>query len=125
MIVRERTVAACFTPDYGNEGSNVNIEALEALVQVAGLTVEISASARSAKAHHESELHDESEYSRSIGDVAPAASINGFESTDTNLGSSYSFTEPVISGARENARDESFPTTETFDEDRYLMRKAG
>lgn len=122
LIVRERAVAVLYA-DYGNEGSNVNVEALEALVQVAGLTVEISASARSAKAHHESELHDESEYSRSIGDVAPAASINGFESTDTNLGSSYSFTEPVISGARENARDESFPTTETFDEDRYLMRK--
>jgi hypothetical protein len=62
LIVRERAVAALYA-DYGTEGSNVNLEALEMLVQVAGMTVEISASARSARSladeHHVE--HEEAE----------------------------------------------------------------
>jgi hypothetical protein len=49
LVVRERAVAVLYA-DYGNQGSNVNVEALETLVQVASLTVELSASARSVKA---------------------------------------------------------------------------
>ena len=47
LVVRERAVAVLYA-DYGTQGSNVNVEALETLVQVASLTVEISASARSS-----------------------------------------------------------------------------
>lgn len=48
LVVRERAVAVLYA-DYGTQGSNVNVEALETLVQVASLTVELSASARSVK----------------------------------------------------------------------------
>lgn len=43
LIARGRGVAVLYA-DYGNEGENVNIEALETLVRVAGLTVEVLAS---------------------------------------------------------------------------------
>lgn len=45
LVVRGRTVAVLYA-DRGAEGGEVNIDALEALVRVAGMTVEILASAR-------------------------------------------------------------------------------
>lgn len=45
LVVRGRAVAVLYA-DYGTEGENVNIEALETLVRVASLTVEILASSR-------------------------------------------------------------------------------
>lgn len=48
LVVRERTVAVLYA-DYGNGDGQVNIEALETLVRVASLTVEVLASGRAAK----------------------------------------------------------------------------
>jgi hypothetical protein len=48
LVVRERTVAVLYA-DYGNEDGKVNIEALETLVRVASLTVEVLASGRPPK----------------------------------------------------------------------------
>jgi hypothetical protein len=45
LVARGRGVAVLYA-DYGNEGENVNIEGLETLVRVAGLTVEVLASAK-------------------------------------------------------------------------------
>lgn len=45
LVARGRGVAVLYA-DYGNEGGEVNIEALETLVRVAGLTVEVLASAK-------------------------------------------------------------------------------
>lgn len=48
LIARGRSVAMLYA-DYGQGGTNVNLEALETLVKVAGLTVELLAAARSSK----------------------------------------------------------------------------
>ncbi|MEO7538682.1 MAG: hypothetical protein ABIV21_01530, partial [Pyrinomonadaceae bacterium] len=47
LVARGRSVAVLYA-DHGSEGGNVNIEALETLVRVAGLTVELLASATQA-----------------------------------------------------------------------------
>lgn len=49
LVARGRGVAVLYA-DYGNEGADVNIEALETLVRVAGLTVEVLASNKTAAA---------------------------------------------------------------------------
>ncbi len=48
LIARGRGVAVLYV-DYGTSGINVNVEALEALVSTAGLTVELLASTHAAK----------------------------------------------------------------------------
>jgi len=52
LVVRGRSVAVLYA-DGGTNGDEVNIEALETLVRVASLTVEILASARGAQAQSE------------------------------------------------------------------------
>jgi hypothetical protein len=49
LIARGRGVAVLYA-DYGREGTNVNIEALETMMRVAGLTVELLAASRGSKA---------------------------------------------------------------------------
>jgi hypothetical protein len=49
LVVRGRAVAVLYA-DYGTQGGEVNVEALETLVRVAGLTVEVLASAKGVSA---------------------------------------------------------------------------
>jgi hypothetical protein len=63
LVARGRGVAVLYA-DYGTEGVSVNVEALESLVSIAGLTVELLAAAQGAKAQPEAhedthDLHDE------------------------------------------------------------------
>lgn len=51
LVARGRGVAVLYA-DYGSSGVNVNVEALEAIVRIAGLTVELSASSQTAKAEN-------------------------------------------------------------------------
>jgi len=53
LIARGRGVAVLYA-DYGTEGVSVNIEALETLVRVAGLTVELLAASQGAKTQNAS-----------------------------------------------------------------------
>lgn len=48
LVARGRGVAVLYA-DYGNGGVSVNVEALETIVRIAGLTVELLASAQTAK----------------------------------------------------------------------------
>ena len=48
LVARGRGVAVLYA-DYGTSGVNVNVEALETLVRIAGLTVELLASSQTAK----------------------------------------------------------------------------
>ena len=48
LVARGRGVAVLYA-DYGTEGESVNIEALEVLVRIAGLTVELLAASQGAK----------------------------------------------------------------------------
>ena len=52
LIARGRGVAVLYA-DYGHEGTSVNIEALETLMRVAGMTVELLAASRGMKAQTE------------------------------------------------------------------------
>ncbi len=54
LVARGRGVAVLYA-DYGTEGEAVNVEALETLVRVAGLTVEVLASSQSMKSVQESQ----------------------------------------------------------------------
>jgi hypothetical protein len=65
LVVRERTVAVLYA-DYGNEGGEVNIEALETLARVASLTVEVIASGRAPK--EEQQPQPAAEQSMSFGE---------------------------------------------------------
>jgi len=63
LVARGRGVAVLYA-DYGTEGVSVNVEALESLVSIAGLTVELLAASQGAKAQPEADedthdLHDE------------------------------------------------------------------
>ena len=53
LIARGRGVAVLYA-DYGTEGVSVNVEALETLVRVAGLTVELLAASQGAKTQNTS-----------------------------------------------------------------------
>ncbi len=48
LVARGRGVAVLYA-DYGTEGESVNVEALEILVRIAGLTVELLAASQGAK----------------------------------------------------------------------------
>ena len=64
LIARGRGVAVLYA-DYGQEGTSVNVEALETLVRVAGLTVELLAASRNGRSRtedaHETEQAETSE----------------------------------------------------------------
>jgi hypothetical protein len=69
LVVRGRSVAVLYA-DPGNDGEEVNIEALETLVRVASMTVEILASARGAQ--NQAETAEETTAARSEGFEEPA-----------------------------------------------------
>jgi len=74
LVARGRGVAVLYA-DYGNDGVNVNREALETIVRVAGLTVELLASSQVARADSEkmaaADFEDASH--DTVEDHAPAA----------------------------------------------------
>jgi len=52
LVARGRAVAVLYA-DYGSSGTSVNVEGLETIVKIAGLTVELLASSQTAKAEPE------------------------------------------------------------------------
>ncbi|MBX3281732.1 MAG: hypothetical protein KF756_04565 [Acidobacteria bacterium] len=96
LIARGRGVAVLYA-DYGIEGVNVNLDALETLVKVAGLTVELLASARqpaAAEASAHAVQQPESVY------LAPADST------------SFTFSEGQYDGSYERVQEDEAPRTE-------------
>jgi hypothetical protein len=63
LVVRGRAVAVLYA-DYGTQGAEVNVEGLETLVRIAGLTVEVLASAKSAAAPKESKKKPSKAFAR-------------------------------------------------------------
>lgn len=85
LTARGRGVAVLYA-DYGSEGVKVNVEALETLVRVAGLTVELLA-ASGGKMHKEA--HQE-EYQSSYQETPQTSSYYANENTEA----ASSFSEP-------------------------------
>lgn len=86
LVARGRGVAVLYA-DYGNEGENVNLEAIESLVSIAGLTVELLAASHSAKAQPEEsaapheDLHADETPSAEATSAFEAPVSSGFEYT--------------------------------------------
>ncbi|HMM81130.1 MAG TPA: hypothetical protein PKC65_14020 [Pyrinomonadaceae bacterium] len=98
LVARGRGVAVLYA-DYGIEGVNVNLDALETLVKIAGLTVELLASAKQPASIPQPES----------GYVAPADSTS-FTFTDSQ---SYSdayeaIPEEPVQQAESHASDQSY-----------------
>ncbi|HEY0428126.1 MAG TPA: hypothetical protein VGC76_10125 [Pyrinomonadaceae bacterium] len=74
LVVRERTVAVLYA-DNGNDGNQVNVDALETLAHVASLTVEVLASGRAAKPETEEEP-------QTVEESAPFVEPDDFESRE-------------------------------------------
>jgi hypothetical protein len=66
LVARGRAVAVLYA-DYGSRGEEVNVEALETLVRVAGLTVEVLAGVPAARAIEESQTVSAS-YEQTVSD---------------------------------------------------------
>lgn len=67
LVARGRGVAVLYA-DYGSEGVAVNVEALETLVSIAGLTVELLAASQAAKAQPAAEGTPATEDSHDLSD---------------------------------------------------------
>ncbi len=98
LVARGRGVAVLYA-DYGHEGVAVNTDALEMLVRVAGLTVEMLASAKAARYGTDTassgELHEDSSVSEALHhegsfESAPAVASTFSESFDAQYGHSES-----------------------------------
>ncbi|MEO6590431.1 MAG: hypothetical protein ABIP06_14120 [Pyrinomonadaceae bacterium] len=111
LIARGRGVAVLYA-DYGHEGTNVNIEALETLMRVAGMTVELLAASRGSKSRTE-EPRRRDEYSEqakenAAAEYAEAQSFGGIpavEEVQTEPQQSESYTN-YQSATGENAEPE-------------------
>ena len=103
LVARGRGVAVLYA-DYGTEGVSVNVEALESLVSIAGLTVELLAASQSAKAQPEGhedthDLHDE----EFAGTAEPAAEEPG--AFDAPADGEFAYTEPADEETAEPAEE--------------------
>ncbi len=75
LVARGRGVAVLYA-DYGTQGADVNIEAIETLVRVAGLTVELLAAAQISK-----QQKDESQTAHSPAETAETSTEKEVETT--------------------------------------------
>lgn len=123
LIARGRGVAVLYA-DYGTKGVEVNLEALETLVRVAGLTVEVLAAAPAAhtsqqyqavSGNYEESISDESREkfaeSEAFEDYQ-AAPDETFEEAETTSGEEFSASP--VSTSDSHLIDDSSDEAETF-----------
>lgn len=98
LVARGRGVAVLYA-DYGNEGTTVNVEALDALVRVAGLTVELLAASgvKTQREGYQEQMPTPAPaafYAESGGgESASTATQTDFETPDYSQTPAYSFEE--------------------------------
>ena len=124
LVARGRGVAVLYA-DYGTEGVSVNVEGLEALVSIAGLTVELLAASQSAKAQPDasgaSAVEAPHEFSDADlhGDFQPAAQKE--PEAVRNEAPAFAYTEPV---APEPVEETEFAYTEAPVEEKIAEEPA-
>lgn len=101
LVARGRGVAVLYA-DYGQGGEAVNVEALEALVRVAGLTVEVLASAQAAKSAPETQ-------SAPVTEVEAAKSLQADEQT---VAPSVDSTDSAVSAQTKETAEETIALSE-------------
>lgn len=102
LVARSRGVAVLYA-DYGNEGVNVNVEALETLVRIAGLTVELLAASvgKSAKETNQEEQQDS--YQDNASQVSsfthqPVETTPSYSEPQTQYGFTNDYQSPTAYG---------------------------
>lgn len=117
LVARGRGVAVLYA-DYGQEGTRVDVEALETLVHVAGLTVELLAANRGAKL--QTEVKPSTHYAEKV--AAPASqdyfpekaqTISSYESTVRSR-EEFSPATSAEFGAKDYASAESYPGADEY-----------
>lgn len=131
LIARGRGVAVLYA-DYGHEGTSVNIEALETMIRVAGLTVELLAASRGAKSQSEETpqtSHSEPQTAAQSFVAAPAVEEKepeeyGYEQPKVENYSGYQF-ENKSAAEYESADNYAAEQTETpADEYQFSSEKS-
>lgn len=142
LVARGRGVAVLYA-DYGHEGTNVNIEALETMIRVAGLTVELLAASRGTKTQTEETPQNnysepqtsaqsfvaaaptvEEKEPEEYGAVSEPAEEYGYEQPQAESYSNYQF-ENKSAAEYEAADDSAAEQTETpADEYQYAAEKS-
>lgn len=127
LIARGRGVAVLYC-DYGHEGVSVNTDALEMLVKVAGITVELHAVAKAvhAESYQEAADHAESghetvdhapvsepEVSTGYADQAAETPVQSYDETPRQFESSFETLRPVVETP---PFEPSYPFAETLPE---------
>lgn len=80
LMARGRGVAVLYA-DFGESGTEINLEALETIVRVAGLTVELQAATHSAKSGMQAATELDSSHDESVSDATPVEEPAAFEET--------------------------------------------
>lgn len=127
LVARGRGVAVLYA-DYGTSGVNVNVEALESLVSIAGLTVELLASTHTAKienremgaadfedAHHEHAEESQPETFESFQPEAQEAIAEPEVSHEVETTGDWQEAAPVEASETDFAFTESSPAEEVYD----------
>lgn len=97
LVVRGRSVAVLYT-DYGNEGGEANVEALETLARFASMTVEVLASARNVKEPQaeESEQSYSAQSNKPVENTAPVEATSAFQPAAAEQQPANQFTEAPV-----------------------------
>ncbi len=105
LIARGRGVAVLYA-DAGTDGDSVNVEALESLVRVAGLTVEVLASTKGAKPQHEQREEYQAEEVQEVEEQEA-------ENVETEAPETYSFAD---TGAETSDISEEVPESYSLED---------
>ena len=120
LIARGRGVAVLYA-DYGAEGVSVNVEALETLVRVAGLTVELLAASQSAKVQSAS-----SQAARYARQATPVVTREEPVESESEASQAYQVNDDFEKEAAQESYDSSLSETATASEDEsYAQRETG
>jgi hypothetical protein len=110
LVVRGRSVAVLYA-DKGTRGDEVNIDALEALVRVASMTVEILASSRGTQTQTDAAEETTSSDSR-FEEPASEKTAQKIEENQPAFTESYQFTETAPAAEMEEKTAETEPPVE-------------
>ncbi|MCD9186679.1 MAG: hypothetical protein LUM44_09605 [Pyrinomonadaceae bacterium] len=120
LVARNRGVAVLYA-DYGNEGVNVNVEALETLVRIAGLTVELLAASvgKPAKEAHQEDQQDS--YQSNVPQASsfthePVETAPSYSEPQTQYGFSNDYQTPTAYGFEKSEPVDSYNSVAVAEE---------
>ncbi len=111
LVVRGRSVAVLYA-DRGTEDESVNIEALETLVRVASLTVEILASSRGAQTQTEAAVEEPTVSDNSFEEPAKEETVESRHEFESVVEEQVEETAPVAEESYQFAETQSSETEE-------------